>query len=114
MDYSFHPAAEAELNAAIDYYESIQTGLGIDLAKEVERAVARAVKFPVAWSFIRKPVRRSLVKRFPFGVLYVEQKNSILILCRASLITLLATKLGFLEVPCSKFAFQIAFIPNKK
>ena len=26
MDYSFHPAAEAELNDAIDYYESIQPG----------------------------------------------------------------------------------------
>ncbi|MEX2476028.1 type II toxin-antitoxin system RelE/ParE family toxin [Marinobacter sp.] len=80
MDYSFHPAAEAELNEAIDYYELIQTGLGIDLAEEVEQAVARAVKFPQAWSFIRKPVRRSLVKRFPYGVLYVEQKSSIFVL----------------------------------
>jgi plasmid stabilization system protein ParE len=80
MDYSFHPAAEAELNDAIDYYESIQTGLGIDLAEEVAQAVARAVKFPQAWSFIRKPVRRSLVKRFPYGVLYVAQTNSIFIL----------------------------------
>lgn len=80
MDYSFHPAAEAELNDAIDYYESIQPGLGVDLADQVEQAVARAVKFPQAWSFIRKPVRRSLVKRFPYGVLYVEKKNSIFIL----------------------------------
>lgn len=80
MDYIFHPAAEAELNDAIDYYESLQAGLGIDLAEEVEQAVARAVKYPQAWSFIRKPVRRSLVKRFPCGVLYVEQKSGILIL----------------------------------
>jgi len=29
MDYSFHPAAEAELNDAIDYYESIQTSPSI-------------------------------------------------------------------------------------
>ncbi|SOB74888.1 hypothetical protein SAMN04488490_0428 [Marinobacter sp. LV10R510-11A] len=71
MDYTFHPAAEAELNDAIDYYESIQPSLGIDLAQEVQQAIARALKFPQAWSFIRKPVRRSLVKRFPYGILYV-------------------------------------------
>jgi plasmid stabilization system protein ParE len=80
MDYTFHPAAEAELNKAIDYYESIQPGLGINLAEEVQQAVARAVKYPRAWSFIRKPVRRSLVKRFPYGILYVEQRDRIFIL----------------------------------
>ncbi|MET4028420.1 toxin ParE1/3/4 [Marinobacter sp. MBR-99] len=80
MDVRFHPAAEAELNEAIDYYESIQPGLGIDLAEEVEKAVIRAVKFPQAWSYIRKPVRRSLVKRFPYGVLYSEQHNCIFVL----------------------------------
>ncbi|WP_148862720.1 type II toxin-antitoxin system RelE/ParE family toxin [Marinobacter fonticola] len=73
MDYTFHPAAEAELNEATDYYESIQPGLGMGLAEEVEKAIIRAVKFPQAWSYIRKPIRRSLVKRFPYGVLYVEQ-----------------------------------------
>ncbi len=80
MDYTFHPAAEAELNDAIDYYESIQPSLGIDLAQEVQQAIARALKFPQAWSFIRKPVRRSLVKRFPYGILYVERVNGIFIL----------------------------------
>ena len=80
MDYTFHPAAEAELNQAIDYYESIQPGLGIDLAEEVEHAISRAIEFPQAWSFIRKPVRRSLVKRFPYGVLYVERESSLFIL----------------------------------
>ena len=80
MDYAFHPAAEAELNEAIDYYESIQPGLGIDLAEEVQQAIARATSFPQAWSFIRKPVRRSLVKRFPYGILYVEREASIFVL----------------------------------
>ncbi|NWO06370.1 MAG: type II toxin-antitoxin system RelE/ParE family toxin [Alteromonadaceae bacterium] len=80
MDYTFHPAAEAELSEAVDYYEAIQTGLGADFAAEVEQAAIRAAKFPKAWSFIRKPVRRSLIKRFPYGVLYVERPQGILIL----------------------------------
>lgn len=80
MDYTFHPAAEAELNEAIDYYESIQPGLGSELAEEVQQAIMRAVNYPQAWSFIRKPVRRSLVRRFPYGVLYVAQPHNIFIL----------------------------------
>ncbi|MBS3805844.1 MAG: type II toxin-antitoxin system RelE/ParE family toxin [Oleiphilaceae bacterium] len=80
MDYTFHPAAEAELNHAVDYYEAIQPGLGMDFAEEVGQAIGRAVKFPKAWSFIRQPVRRSLVKRFPYGVLYVERQGCIFIL----------------------------------
>jgi plasmid stabilization system protein ParE len=80
MDYAFHPAAEAELNEAIDYYESVQPGLGVDLADEAQQAIVRAAKYPRAWSIIRKPVRRSLVKRFPYGILYVEHRDSIFIL----------------------------------
>jgi hypothetical protein len=29
MKYSFHPLAVAELNGAIDYYEELQSGLGL-------------------------------------------------------------------------------------
>ena len=32
MKFSFHPEAEKELNQAIDYYEEIDPGLGIDFA----------------------------------------------------------------------------------
>lgn len=80
MDYIFHPAAEAELSEATDYYESIQPGLGVDFAQEAYEAVMRAAQFPNAWSFIRKPVRRSLLKRFPYGILYSETASGIYVL----------------------------------
>ncbi len=32
MSYSFHPDAEEEFNKAIDYYESLEPGLGYDFA----------------------------------------------------------------------------------
>lgn len=80
MEYTFHPAAEAELNEAVDYYESIQPGLGLDFAREAYEAIDRAIQYPKAWSFIREPVRRSLVKRFPYGILYSESGNDIYIL----------------------------------
>jgi hypothetical protein len=43
-------------------------------------AVLRVVDFPKAWSILDGDVRRSLVKRFPYGVLYSEELDGILIL----------------------------------
>ena len=37
MKLSFHPAAESELDLAIDYYEDCQPGLGNDFSLEVNR-----------------------------------------------------------------------------
>ncbi len=35
MNVLFHPDAELELNAAIDYYEAIENGLGYDFSLEI-------------------------------------------------------------------------------
>jgi hypothetical protein len=74
VNFSFHPAADAELNHAIEYDEDVEVGLGYDFAIEIYSAIQRAVSFPKAWPCIDGDVRRSLVRRFPYGVLYsVEQ-----------------------------------------
>ena len=80
MSYRFHPEAEAELNLSIDYYESIEPGLGYDFVLEVYETIQRVVDFPKAWTTLDGDVRRSLVKRFPYGVLYSEEADGILIL----------------------------------
>ena len=49
MKYVFHPEAEAEFIAAIDYYESSQSGLGYDFAIEVHSAIEKILRFPKAW-----------------------------------------------------------------
>jgi hypothetical protein len=79
MNFSFHPEAEKELNEAIDYYEDIEPGLGYDFALEVHSTIGRSVDFPKAWAVLDGDVRRSLVKRFPNGVLYSEEKDGIFI-----------------------------------
>jgi len=61
MNFEFHPEAEIEFNKAIDYYSEIEEELGYDFA-------------------IEGGIRRSLVKRFPYGVLYSEENNGIFIL----------------------------------
>ena len=79
MSFSFHREGEKELNEAIDYYENIEPGLGYDFALEVPSTINRSVDFPKAWGILEGDVRRSLVRRFPYGVLYSEEKGEIFI-----------------------------------
>ncbi|HQU78499.1 MAG TPA: type II toxin-antitoxin system RelE/ParE family toxin [Azonexus sp.] len=80
MNTLFHPEAEAELNAAIDWYEERQPGLGLDLAAEVQAAIERAVQLPDAWSELAPGIRRVLTHRFPYGVLYAQAGTTLHIL----------------------------------
>ncbi len=77
MNFAFHPEAEAELNEAIEYYEEREPGLGYDFAIEVYSAIQRAVSLPKAWPVIDSDIRRSLVRRFPYGILYSEENEEI-------------------------------------
>lgn len=79
MNFSFHPEAEEEFNQAIDYYEDIDPGLGYDFALEVYSTIQRAVDYPTAWAVLDGEVRRCLVRRFPFGVLYTAEQAEIFV-----------------------------------
>ena len=78
-EFFFHPEAEEEFNQAIEYYEEIEPGLGYDLALEVYASIHRSVEYPKAWSLLEGDIGRSLVKRFPYGVLYAEETGGIAI-----------------------------------
>ncbi|VAW41471.1 hypothetical protein MNBD_GAMMA01-1713 [hydrothermal vent metagenome] len=79
MSFAFHPEAEEEFNAAIEYYEEIEPGLGYDFAIEVHSTIQRSVDFPNAWAVLDGEIRRSLVRRFPYGVLYSKEKEGLFI-----------------------------------
>ncbi|MGD1018220.1 MAG: type II toxin-antitoxin system RelE/ParE family toxin [Verrucomicrobiia bacterium] len=80
MTFAFHPEAKAEFFAAIDYYESVDTGLGLDFSIEVFSTIQNAVDYPTAWPVLKDDVRRCLVHRFPYGVLYSIENDEIFIL----------------------------------
>ncbi len=80
MNYWFHPDAENEFNQAIDYYEKIETGLGYDFAIEIYNTIQRSLIYPEAWPILQGDIRRCLVRRFPYGVLYSIEPNGLYIL----------------------------------
>ena len=79
MKYSFHPDAESEFINAIEYYEECENSLGYDFAIEVYSAIERAASYSQAWPIIEPEIRRVLVRRFPYGVLYSVESEGIFI-----------------------------------
>jgi len=79
MTFSFHPEAEEELRAAIDYYEDREAGLGYDFSLEVFTAIQNIITQPNAWPVMEDDVRRCLVNRFPFGVLYSLEPTTVFV-----------------------------------
>lgn len=81
----FLPGATEEMNEAANYYESQASGLGTDYLSEVERAVASISESPMTWPKIERELRRRLVQRFPFGILYYIESDEIVIVAVAHL-----------------------------
>jgi len=80
LKYSFHPAAEKELNDAIDYYSERQRGLGLEFAKEIYRTIQNILLFSNAWPPLSTNTRRCLANRFPYGVIYQAADDEIFII----------------------------------
>ena len=85
MRFYFHPDAEAEFDRAVEYYDQSQPGLGIEFAEEVYATITRIIQYPDAWSALSKNSRRSLVNRFPYGVIYQVKSRSLRIIAVAHL-----------------------------
>jgi len=80
MKYSFHSEAEIEFNISIDYYEECKQNLGFEFANEVYKTIQRILSFPNAWQVLDGDIRRCLTNRFPFGIVYYQKGNEIIIL----------------------------------
>jgi plasmid stabilization system protein ParE len=80
MTFLFHHEAEVEFNEAIDYYEGCETGLGYDFSIEVFTSIQNIVSYPTAWPIIEQDIRRCLVNRFPYGIIYSIEHDEVFIL----------------------------------
>jgi plasmid stabilization system protein ParE len=77
---SFHRLAERELNDAALYYERESPGLGVSFLDEIERHIEAIVKNPNAGKKMRGQVRRRILRKFPYGILYSIKADGIRIL----------------------------------
>lgn len=81
---SFHELAEYELNDAAAFFEIKREGLGLRFLSTVEAAVSHIREHPEASPLIMQDVRRKVLKRFPYSVIYSIKPDRIRILAIAN------------------------------
>ena len=81
----FHPDAEAELLAGARYYESEATNLGSDFLAAVEATCDQLRQFPELGHPFGSRLRRLLVPRFPYGVIYRVHLEQVQVVAVANL-----------------------------
>ena len=85
MKVRFLAVARQELDDAVAWYDDQAAGLGRDFLYELDRAVRRAAAFPRSCPEIHPGLRRCLLARFPYGLIFGEEKRTIVILAVAHL-----------------------------
>lgn len=72
--------AEQEIFDAAVYYEMQAPGLGLDFLGKVETALNDLVRSAEQWPVIEDDIRRRLVGRFPYSLLYRIDCNEVVVL----------------------------------
>src|SRR2546422_1379137 len=76
----FHRLAEQELNEAAQYYDLEDPGLGASFLQEVDRCLQSVDAHPEAGAILHGSVRRRLLRRFPYALLYKIKPHGVRIL----------------------------------
>ena len=80
---TFHEEAQAEMIEAACYYETRSAGLGTLFLAEVDDAVVGIEATPEAFQLVGDEVRRKLLGRFPYGLLYAIEPDRLRIVAVA-------------------------------
>jgi len=76
----FLPEARDEYDAAADYYEQQQAGLGGDFIARVREVLQRIAANPKLHGAVYQDVRKAIVRRFPYIVLYREDAGEVIVI----------------------------------
>lgn len=85
MKISFLKLAQQEVDDAVVWYDSQLSGLGIRFLDDLDRAVRRISLYPFSCAEIESGLRRCLLTRFPYGIIYGIEANSIVVIAVAHL-----------------------------
>ena len=80
-----HDEAKAELRQAVEYYERCQLGLSQDFLSAYSHALERIARDPESLPFLEQSparwrIRRVLLGRFPYFIVFDGDENQIRIL----------------------------------
>ena len=74
--------AAADIDAAFSWYEVRSAGVGTQFLTEVRRVLRGIEATPLRHPVIRDPVRRALLRTFPYGLFYLaDSEYTVVIAC---------------------------------
>jgi len=83
ISVQLHSEAEAELSEAALFYESRLAGLGSSFAAEVQASVGFIRAYPDAGFPLGSKLRKIVIKRFPYSVIYRREDQNIYVVAIA-------------------------------
>ncbi|MGY8814263.1 MAG: type II toxin-antitoxin system RelE/ParE family toxin [Gammaproteobacteria bacterium] len=69
-----------DLNAAFDWYENENPGLGREFAVEISYRIDKIGESPLLYADIGNGIRRILASKFPFAVYYLTTEQNTVVL----------------------------------
>lgn len=79
IGYRFLSPAEEEVTEAALFYDRASVGLGQDFLDDVQKFIDRLREYPQLGAEIGTGLRRVLLQRFPFSLIYAVETDQILI-----------------------------------
>jgi plasmid stabilization system protein ParE len=83
MHLRFIAPARTELREARRYYVQLHPILGDQFVREVRAAVERVLAHPEAWPIERESMRKIVLNRFPYKILYAIEASELIVLAVA-------------------------------
>jgi len=80
MRIRFFEAAQQEVDDAVTWYNKREDELGFEFLDELDRAIHRIKSFPLASTEIEPGIRRCLLARFPYGLIYGIDEDLIIVI----------------------------------
>jgi plasmid stabilization system protein ParE len=78
-----HPAALAELKAAVVWYRKRSPAASANFVAELDRALELVVASPGRWPSSERGTRKFVLHRFPFAIVYREKEAVVQVLAIA-------------------------------
>lgn len=73
-------AAERDVLEAQQWYARQAPGLDLAFRDELDRVLIQIRTYPASFAVVHENVRRANLRRFPFGVFYVQRRDRIFVL----------------------------------
>ena len=70
MRLEFHPSTTGDVREATSYYDKQRAGLGVRFLQQLDQALAQVAHSPLLFPVVEHDIRRALVKRFPYTILF--------------------------------------------